>query len=282
MFMELSNELGLTQEPDSMKDLYNGVIYEGAYHLIYGEQGSGKTHWILSVIFDMFAELGKNARPVWFYDADKAGKVIKKYGDKLDVFREKKFFYRTNTPTNFFEKLARKADECAINSPLSAMEKPIIILDSLKNFMGELDYDKNCDVNKWWGLASSVMKCCSALIILHHVTDFYNPVTKQIDSKPQGNKNAILQSTHIAFSVINRRVTIVRNKCDSDMEIGDCVYEPDSLVLNYKRFNGSTKRVMFNSLGYYRNAAIKDRIQKDEGRLWSIQQIGSRNVINAM
>jgi hypothetical protein len=273
----LSEELGLMEAPVKFKSIYDDLVFDGAFHIVYGPQQSGKSHFVLKLVLGILDEQGSDSPDIWYFDADMIGRVYDKFKDELQG--NKKFHYRQIHSEDFLTTLRNRAIG---GKPEAGEVKPILILDSLKDFMCGLNMDSNSEMNKWWDIMKDIQQRCSAIIIIHHATDRIG-VNGAVTTKIQGNATALTATAHVIFAVKDSVVRIVKMKA-GDRIMGEVVSKPGSNnnYIDYTKYNGMTKNQMFSRIGYYSRKSTRDVVDSDLGVLWDIEQVRTKKLVKAL
>lgn len=272
MFAEICANLGVTStKAASLDTIYDDLLFDGAFHIVFGEQQTGKTYFVLDTVVKMLDELGEDAPEVWYFDGDLVGKTIKFFSDKLNA--NPLFQYREVDRPDFLEKLVNGLEDAKF---IPDTIKPVVIFDSLKDFTNGKSIDLNNELMDWWGIMKRLRPFCSAIIIIHHST--VKSGERGIYTKIQGNENALTQTAHMIFEVTDAGVTVFKSKC-GELQKGDVVLERSDQPLPYYKYYGKSKNQMFTALGYFRDDAIKERIVSDENSLWKVVKRGRKLVV---
>lgn len=280
MMKEVCDELGVTEStPRTFDTIHDDLLFDGALHLVFGEQQTGKTYFVLKVITDMLKELGNDAPEVWYFDGDLVGVTMKVFSNYLK--NNDRFHYREVNDSEFLTKMCnRVAKYKNTDEDDSNLLKPVLIFDSLKDFMCGGSVDSNGDVMKWWDYMKILRDRCSAIIIICHSRVGYTSDGTTF-TKMQGNEAALTQTPHMIFEVTHYGVSVYKSKC-GDHKKGDIVLKRDDMILPFNKYFGRTKNEMFTALGYYKDEAIKKKILEAENSIWKIEKEGRKLIVTAV
>lgn len=167
----------------------DGVIVKSEILMFASKPGEGKS--LLTLAACNMALISGTINQVIYIDADNGGSTLNERGvPKLKKIHGKRFRYIHDSKAN-------KAEMWQLIKILksSNLENVLVVFDSVKNFMGKGDRDKNKDVSELMSVLKELRRQGATIIFLHHT----NKPQRDFQELQYAGSSAFEEDTSNAF-----------------------------------------------------------------------------------
>lgn len=276
----------------------DGVIVKSEILMFASKPGEGKS--LLTLAACNMALISGTINQVIYIDADNGGSTLNERGvPKLKKIHGKRFRYIHDSKAN-------KAEMWQLIKILksSNLENVLVVFDSVKNFMGKGDRDKNKDVSELMSVLKELRRQGATIIFLHHTNkpqrDFQELQYAGSSAFEEDTSNAFLlkynkfRKTFILSPLKNRvgkieESAFIYQSSSHSLEKVDLLWakesgEDDAMRIEIENFIKNAEEPPIYSqimkhvgeMGFSKDR-INSVIQAGKGRYWTCKKIREQN-----